>query len=264
MDFPHKLVSTRRGAVVLSLLAAALAGVLIVAYVREYRNSVNSGSTPVTALVARTAIPKGTPGKAIAANGLFTVSSIASSRLHEGAFSDPASLTGLVAAHDIYQGQQLTSADFAAASTSLASSLTGHERIVSIPIDSAHGLIGDIHAGDHVDAYVGFNVQPVAANGAAISSATRPVLRLAMQNIKVVSVTTEGAGINQAGNDEVTLQVTDRQAADLAFASDNGKIWLSLRPAVNAAASSPDLVSAETLLLGIPPVTVLHSLGGKG
>lgn len=264
MDFPHKLVSTRRGAVILSLLAAALAGVLIVAYVHEYRNSVNSGSTPVTALVARTAIAKGTPGRSIAASGLYTVSTIASSRLHEGAFSDPASLAGLVAAHDIYQGQQLTASDFAAASTSLASSLSGHERVVSIPIDSAHGLIGDIHAGDHVDVYVGFNVQPISAGGDITGATTRPVLRLAMQNVKVVSVSTSGTGLNQSGTDQVTLQVTDRQAADLAFASDNGKVWLSLRPAMGAAASSPDLVSAETLLLGIPPVTVLHSLGGRG
>lgn len=264
MDFPHKLVSTRRGAIILSLLAAALAGVLIVAYVREYRSSVSSGSTPVTALVARTAIPKGTPGKAIATNGLFTVSTLPSSRLRDGAFSDPASLTGLVAAHDIYQGQQLTASDFAGASTSLASSLSGRERIVSIPIDSAHGLIGDIHAGDHVDAYVGFNVQPVTADGTPTGAAARPVLKLAMQDVKVVSVTTSGSGLNQTGNDEVALQVTDRQAADLAFASDNGKVWLSLRPAMGAAASSPDLVSAETLLLGIPPVSVLKSLGGKG
>lgn len=264
MDFAHKLVSTRRGTLLLSLLAAVVAGALIVAYVSQYRNSVNEGSGPVTVLVARTAIAQGTPGKLIAANGLFTVSTVTQSRLREGAFSDPASLAGRVATHDIYQGQQLTASDFAGASATLASSLSGHERVVAIPIDSAHGLIGDIHEGDRVDIYVGFNVQPVTASGAPTGAMTRPVLRLAMQDVKVISVASSGSGVNQASSSEVALQVTDRQAADLAFASDNGKVWLSLRPAVDAAASSPDLVSAETLLLGIPPVSVLRSLGGRG
>jgi hypothetical protein len=49
----------------------------------------------------------------------------------------------------------------------------------------------------------------------------------------------------------------------VAFASDNGKVWLSLRPAAGAKPSANPLVSPETLLLGVPPVVVLHALGGR-
>ena len=60
----------------------------------------------------------------------------------------------------------------------------------------------------------------------------------------------------------VSLGVDDVKAAELAFAVDNGKVWLALRPSAGAAPSRPGLVTVETMLLGIPPVKVLRSLGG--
>ena len=54
-----------------------------------------------------------------------------------------------------------------------------------------------------------------------------------------------------------------QRTAQLAFASDNGKVWLSLRPAVGAKTSPPGVVTIETLLLGIKPVTAVRSLGGR-
>jgi Flp pilus assembly protein CpaB len=87
------------------------------------------------------------------------------------------------------------------------------------------------------------------------------MLREIMQNIDVVGVSgTGGVGASRTSN--VSLRVNDRQAAELAFASDNGKIWLALRPSAGAKASPPAIVSVETLLLGVPPVTIVHSLGG--
>ena len=41
-------------------------GILIVAYVHKYRSSVNSEGAPVTVLIAKQAIPKGTSGTVIA------------------------------------------------------------------------------------------------------------------------------------------------------------------------------------------------------
>ena len=61
----------------------------------------------------------------------------------------------------------------------------------------------------------------------------------------------------------MTLKTTSYQSQKLAFASDNGKVWLVLRPPTGARASAPKLVTVETLLLGVSPVAVLHSFGGK-
>jgi Flp pilus assembly protein CpaB len=263
MESVQKLISTRRGSLYVAVVAALLAGVAILVYLNRYRDNVQAGTTPVTVLIARKTIPKGTPGNVVAAKGLFTATTIRESQLREGAFSDPASLTGKVATTEVYEGSQLTAGAFSASSSSLAGTLTDRERIVAIPLDSAHGLTQEIEAGNRVDVYAGFNVIPVRSDGTPMNSGqARPVLRLIMANIPVVAIQTSGGGLGQRSSN-VSLQVNDVQAAKLAFASDNGKIWLSLRPSAGAKASKPAIVTAETLLLGVRPVTALNSLGGR-
>ena len=66
-----------------------------------------------------------------------------------------------------------------------------------------------------------------------------------------------------SGSTNVSLKVDDEKAAQLAFASDNGKVWLALRPSAGAMESRPGLVTIETMLLGVPPVKVLQSVGGN-
>jgi Flp pilus assembly protein CpaB len=258
------LVSTRRGTLTLAVAAALLAGVLVLVYVSRYRASVRAENATVTVLVAKSTIPKGTPGRLVASQSLFTVTTIRESQLRNGAFSDPSSLVGRAASHDIYAGQQLTTADFAASATSLASTLSGHERVVLIPLDAAHGLTGELSPGDRVDVYAAFNVAPVDSTGRVITgAASHPMLRLIMQNVQVAEVKSSGGGLAGGAASDVGLRVTDKQAADLAFTSDNGRIWLTLRPASGAKPSRPDLVTVETLMLGVPAVEVQRVLGAR-
>ncbi len=65
------------------------------------------------------------------------------------------------------------------------------------------------------------------------------------------------------GSTNVSLAVDDVKAAQLAFASDNGKLWLALRPSAGAKSAKPGIVTIETMLLGVPPVQVLKSVGGR-
>src|SRR5262249_5592718 len=135
---------------------------------------------------------------------------IRESQLLNGAISDPSSLLGRAASRDIYKGQQLTAADFSASATSLPSTLTGEERAISIPLDAAHGLIGQVRAGDHVDVYAGFNTVPVGPTGVPLQGGQgRAALRLIMQNIPVVSVSSGKPGVvtGTAAASDVTLKV---------------------------------------------------------
>src|SRR6476620_346557 len=124
MAYAQRLIATRRGAGFLSVLAAILAGILIVVYVQKYRNSVNAEGAPVTVLIAKQAIPKGTAGTVIASTGLYSATTIRQSQLLNGAYSDASSLRDRVATRDLYPGSQLTAGDFAPAATSAAASLT--------------------------------------------------------------------------------------------------------------------------------------------
>jgi Flp pilus assembly protein CpaB len=258
MEYAQRLISTRRGAILVAALAAILAGILIVAYVQRYRNSVNSEGAPVTVLVAKQAIAKGTSGTLIATTGLYSATTIRQSQLLNGAFSDASSLRDKVATRDIYQGSQLKATDFAPASSSVAASLTKHQRLIAVPLDTTHGDTANIQAGDHVDVYAMFNL--VSVNSAGIPTGTgaaHTVLRMIMSNVNVQNVTKGSSG------GTFYFKVTDVQATKLAFAADNGRLWLALRPAAGAKTALPSVVTAETLMLGVSPQAVYQSLGGR-
>lgn len=260
MAYAQRLMATRWGMTLVAIIAAVLAGVLVLVYVARYRESVKAESAPVTVLVARQTIPKGTSGAVVATTGLYSATTIRQSQLTDGALSDAANLRGKVATHDIYPGAQLTAADFAAADTNIASTLVDRQRAISIPLDAAHGMLSNLEVGDRVDIYAGFNVIPLGADGAPISGGqARPVTRMIMSNVLVLGIAKTGG----TGGANVSLKVNDAQAPQLAFASDNGKLWVAVRPSAKAKAAPPRLVTLETLLLGVPPVTALRSLGGR-
>jgi Flp pilus assembly protein CpaB len=251
MEIAEKLTSSRGGTLVIAGLAALLAGASILVYLNRYRDSVKASGTPVTVLVAKKIIHKGTPGTAIATKGLFKQVTVRESQLRNGAFSDPASLRGQVATAEVFRGQQLTTADFSLGASSLASSLTGVQRVMSVPLDSAHGLIGGIQQGDHVDVFAGFNVITTSSEGRQ-----RPMLRLIAQNVPVVTVGSTKGSLGSNTTTNVSLRVDNRQAAEFAFTADNGKLWLVVRPPNGAKPARPGIVTVETVLLGVPPLNL--------
>ena len=126
-----------------------------------------------------------------------------------------------------------------------------------MPLDSAHGLIDAIEPGNRVDVYAGINVIPVGADGKPINGGqARPMLRLILADVPVLAVGEKKR--SGSGTTNVSLRVDDLMPREIAFASDNGKLWLALRPSAGAKASRPDIVTVETLLLGIPPVQILQ------
>jgi Flp pilus assembly protein CpaB len=142
---------------------------------------------------------------------------------------------------DIYPGQQFTAGYFAyAAAGTLQTKISGSDRAISVSIDTQHGMVGQIAAGDHIDIYVGLN--KVGPNG------SQPVIKLLMADVTVLRAPLA------AGTGIYTLRASGRQAPVLAYAADNGKLWFVLRPASGAKTVVPGFVSMQTLLLGLKPV----------
>lgn len=241
VEIAQNMFTTRRGSLLVGAAAAVLAGIILLAYLHQYRNSVNSASAPVSVLVARNLIQKGTPGDIIGTSNQFQVASVPKGQLQTGALTDPAALSGRVAVTDIYPGQQLTAGYFAFAPPgTLQTKISGSDRAISIQIDAEHGMGGAIGAGDHIDIFVGVNRQGTGGS--------QPIIKLLMADVTVLRAPLgDGAGL-------YTLRATGRQAAVLAYASDNGKLWFVLRPASGAKTVIPGYISAQSLLLGLKPV----------
>ena len=233
MEWVENALSTRRGTLLIGGSAALLAAIVLIVYLKNYRSNVDSANASISVLVARNLIQKGAPGNLVATGQEYAVREIPQKQLLTGAITDPGTLRGLVATHDIYPSQQLTLADFAPlAAGSLQANLTGNQRAIAVPIDPAHGLTGQVVPGDHVDVFVGLN--QTGAGGA------RPVIKLMMDNALVL-----GTGV-PAGT--VLLRASGRQTAALAYAADNGKLWLVLRPASGAKPQKGSLMDLSSLL----------------
>jgi Flp pilus assembly protein CpaB len=242
----RKLLTTRRGTALVAAACAIVAAVILILAMQHFRHSVTAESNPETVLVAGGLIQKGTSGDAIASGQLFKPTTIVAKQVSAGAIVDTSQLHGKVAAADILPGQQLTAADFIA-SGGITSELAPDQRAMTITDDSARGMVGQLQAGDRVDVYG--DLEPGGGRGES-------VVVLLMSNVPVLKAPTSsgGAGLgasnpqNQSSN--VTLKVSDTQAGTLAYASDNGKVWLVLRPANASSSGSAGPVSAQSLISG--------------
>jgi Flp pilus assembly protein CpaB len=254
MRTTRKLLSTREGTFAFATLAGLLAVGLLLAFMGAYRNSVDEGAQPVTVLVARESLPKGASGDVIAEKGQFQATGFKRDQVKEGAVTDPASLRGQVAVHNLVRGQQLTVSDFSRPKNPVLSRLADDQRAMTLPLDAAHGMAGQIQTGDHVDVFAGFQVQPVGSGGR-----THPVLRVLLQDVEVLQAppAPKQGGLGGGGQTQnVVLRVSDKDAPQLAFSSDNGKLWISLRPAAGAKQDAPSMVTLNRLLLGMDPIPV--------
>jgi Flp pilus assembly protein CpaB len=256
MQAPRKLfsttevrrqLSTRQGMFVFAGLVTVVAAAFLLLFLSQYRARITD-SSEVNVMVASGLIEKGSSGDVIVSKSLFQVDKVRKSDLVAGAVTDPAKLRGQVATDDVYPGEQITMSDFATGSDTMGAKISGDERAVSIPMDSAHGMVGDIKVGDHVDVAAGFNEQRGIRG--------RPVLRIILQDALVLKAPSKAAtgssSLNKTQN--VVVRASDRKAAQIAFAADNGKVWLMLRPKAGAEQNPPSLVTLERLLVGSRPI----------
>jgi Flp pilus assembly protein CpaB len=254
MQLARKVLSTRQGTLVFAGISAVLALATLLIFVQGYKRNLDQGAQPVTVLVSAGPLPKGTSGDTIARRGLFHATGFKRDEVKDGAITDTGMLRGLVATHAIVPGQQLTLSDFAKPSDPVISRLAEDQRAVSVPLDSAHGLIGQVEAGDHVDVLAGFEVESDTA------ARPHPMLRVLLQDVEVLQAPAADAksgGLASGGSNatqDVVLRVTDQQAAQLAFSSDNGKVWITLRPQTGARQGQLSLVTLERLLFGLKPI----------
>src|SRR4051794_12311480 len=246
-----RFAATRRGALTIAAAAAALAGVVLLAFISQYKSHVDGGTVERSAVIANRLIPKGTSGSVVVSDGLSKVTTVQQDTLQAGALTSAAALAGKVATRDIYPGEQITAADFASDADPLRGKLTGDQRAIAVPLDSAHGLIGEVRAGDKVDVLAGFN------SASSTTGRGRPQLRTLVENVLVLKApdgSAKSAGAN--ATQDLTVRVTADQAAQLAFAADNGKIWFILRPPAGASNNRPSSVTLDSLLAGAPTIEV--------
>jgi Flp pilus assembly protein CpaB len=223
--------SSRGWAIALGIGAIVLAALLLIVYLDRYRARVGGGNAPTPVLVAKQTIPIGTPGTIVTTNVMYEPLTLPKKEVEEGAIADPQYFVGRAAAVEILPGEQITAADFAASPTTFVDSqITGTQRALSISIDSVHGSLAQLQAGDSIDLYLGLGAQ----NGQSLYKLFKP-------NVKVLAVPGPEGGA-------VVLRVDTKDAADFAYAADNARMYFVIRPVAGAKPTVRDTATASSLL----------------
>src|SRR3954464_9087744 len=255
----RRMLATRRGTLAVAGLCALIGAAVLMVFLSHYRESVKGAAASTPVLVATSLIQKGTSGDILAEKHQFETVTRAADDVKEGGIADPALVAGKVTTADIYPGQQLTAASFVAATGTVLPKLAESDRAIAVPVDEAHGLVGQVQSGDHVD---------VLASYTSSNSATgqgQGVVKTLLQDklvLRAVAQPIEGGDEGKAADKSIILRVNDREAVTLAHAADNGKVWVLLRPAAGAKQSAPATASIDSVLRAGQPSAKRTATGG--
>src|SRR3954447_20828740 len=92
-----RFAATRRGAISIAAAAASLAGIVLLAFISQYKNHVQGGTVERSAVIADRLIPKGTSGSIVVSDGLSKLTTVQQDTLEAGALASAAALDGKVA-----------------------------------------------------------------------------------------------------------------------------------------------------------------------
>jgi hypothetical protein len=112
---PYKEIEMRRFPLRAAIVSAFVVGAsLAVLFVLNHNRSPRGGpGVPLSVLVAKVSIPKGTSGRVIDTTALYSIRFVQWRRMIKGAFVDPSEFRGEVATRTIPAGARLTAAEFA-------------------------------------------------------------------------------------------------------------------------------------------------------
>jgi pilus assembly protein CpaB len=148
----------------------------------------------------------------------------------------PDAYAGWVARFPISAGEPVTEAKIVSPGNRgfLAAALRPGMRAVSVPVSLTSGISGFVFPGDQVDLVVTFNSQEPAPRGDAAPGPLRDVKasETVLRDIRVIAIDQKldaKAGEANANLKTATLEVSPKESAIIALASEMGKLSLSLR-----------------------------------
>src|SRR6266568_3903531 len=189
----------------IAVMLAALAGLLTIFYVANYKRHVQHGEKRVSVLVAARDIPAGTSGSEVVGQHYLTSETIVHRSVVPGAISSSNQLQNLVVTQQIYRGEQVTTRRFGTTTQlGIRAQLKGSERAIQLEGSSDELLAGTLKVGDHVD---------VLANWGYPSEGGPHFSKVIVRDLLVLKApgATDAAKVGTSDGVSVQLRATDRQ-----------------------------------------------------
>jgi len=231
---------------VAAVVLAAAASVLAYTYLTQADARAQDKTELVPALVARSVIPKGTPGKTAVDEGLFTTKRVPRDAVPDSVLTSDNGLNGLIASSVIAKGQFVVRDSFVAPSQvdGFSTAVKDGKQAISFSVDMAHGVAGFVQPNDSINVLYSVDVTDKAAADAGTLKTTAfllPGLRVIAVGHTTASTpsaqptgsktTDTTAAPTQQDMGLITVEATPRQAEQLAHAMNfGGTITISLNP----------------------------------
>ena len=253
----------RTVAIIAAIVLALGAAALVWWYSGSVRTNVSEGEQTQAVLVAGEDIPTGTKGEVVVQKGLAAKTQVPKRLVAPGALTDERGLQGQILTTAVAKGQQIVSSQLGTPETQGAVyQIKQGMRAISVPIDRARAIGGEIKSGDRVDILATFEYEKINRAGANVTlllakaesekiktdtgfdprTSQGDVTRITLQQVEVLSIDplsatstggggiTGGASTNTIDEPVITLMVTPGDAEILVLAQEIGKIWFALAP----------------------------------
>jgi pilus assembly protein CpaB len=220
--------------VVLAFVLAAVGTGVLVKYVDSARAEAVADEAQVNVLVVDMAVDKGTPAAELAPK-VRTIQVPARLRSAD-AVSELAELGELRATVDLLPGEQVVKGRFAEAGTALRGKAPDGLLQVTVTVDAAQAIGGNLRAGDTVGVLLSFKPFEILSGGKTPDTTHLELHKVTVTNVQVAGQAADAAKASGdvpaaiGGEYLVTLAVTAPQAEQVVFTAQNGTIWLSAEP----------------------------------
>ncbi|HEX8004371.1 MAG TPA: Flp pilus assembly protein CpaB [Mycobacteriales bacterium] len=213
-----------------AIVVAALGTTLIFAYVNRTDERALKDQKPREVIVAKTLIRAGTTGLAAERAGSFTKQLVPESVIIEGALEATGEISDLVAAGDIFPGEQIIRRKFVTPGTTTVLPIPAGKVAMSVQLGDPPRVAGFVKPGSDVAIFVTIATPP-AAGGTGVE-ATR--LLLSRVTVLAVGPTTLRQATGTEANKEsvptaiLTLAVDQTQLQKIVYASGHGQLYFAL------------------------------------
>ena len=255
-------MSSRRTLILVGAIVIGLVAVLLVVnYVRGIEDRANNNAKRVDVYVAKTDIPRGTPGETASSNGSVGVAQIPQEFRPASAITTTDEIQKKVALFNIPQNTPIVQdmfVDPAQSQISFRQRLKNPEHVaITVSVDQVRGVAGFLVPGDEVN----LMILPANTNGGDKALLTTTA-RYLYQKVQILAVgqstllspgeqsATTGTAAATANSGLITFNVPPEAAQWIASAQQSGGLYLSLVASDYVPKPLPPLDPAASTLPG--------------
>lgn len=220
-------MKTRIGLVLTAIILAVVATGASLIYLQSLRNEVVRGNEMVRVLVAQKTVSPGTTVEEMLNQDIVSFTQVPRRYAVSGAITDTRGINQQVLTVALAKGEQVTEQKVRpAGGAGLSFRVPKGMVAVTMAVDEASGVGGEVAAGDRVSLLATFSPGPGGAD----------TTKILLSNVEVLGATfnTQKTGLGQSGGSQkqtVTVAASPADSEKLVFAIEKGHIWITLEPA---------------------------------